>query len=210
MVGHNERVSGDHLQEMPGFRRAVTIVAALNLAYFGIEATVAAAIGSVSLLADSVDFLEDAAINTLIAFALAWSAQRRMIVGRVAALIIVVPAASALYLAVVKMLDPQVPEPTPLTATALGALVVNLACAAILVRHRHHKGGLATAAWLSARNDALANVAIIAAAGAMVIWRTGWIDIGVGLGIAALNADAAVKVWRRSPKPTPGRGQDRS
>ena len=74
---------------MPGFRRAVTIVAALNLAYFGIEAAVAALIGSVSLLADSVDFLEDAAINTLIAFALAWSAQRRMIVGRVAALIIV-------------------------------------------------------------------------------------------------------------------------
>lgn len=203
-------MTGGAADAAPGLRRAVVLVAALNLAYFGIEATVAAAIGSVSLLADSVDFLEDAAINTLIAFALAWSAHRRMVVGRVAALIIVVPAASAAYLAVVKMLNPTVPDPSPLTAAALGALVVNLACAAILVRHRHHKGGLATAAWLSARNDALANVAIIAAAGAMVVWHTGWIDIAVGLGIGALNADAAIKVWRRSASPTPARDQGRS
>ena len=42
-----------------GLRRAVLIVALLNLAYFGIEFAVALAIGSVSLFADSIDFLED-------------------------------------------------------------------------------------------------------------------------------------------------------
>ena len=47
-------------------RRAVAIVALLNLAYFGIEFAVALAIGSVSLLADSADFFEDAAVNFLI------------------------------------------------------------------------------------------------------------------------------------------------
>jgi hypothetical protein len=39
-----------------GLRGAVRIVAVLNLGYFGIEFAVAAAIGSVSLFADSVDF----------------------------------------------------------------------------------------------------------------------------------------------------------
>lgn len=47
-------------------RRAVGIVALLNLAYFGIEFGVALTIGSVSLFADSIDFLEDAAVNGLI------------------------------------------------------------------------------------------------------------------------------------------------
>ncbi|PKQ06078.1 MAG: cobalt transporter, partial [Alphaproteobacteria bacterium HGW-Alphaproteobacteria-12] len=55
-----------------GFRDAVRLVALLNLAYFGIEFAVALSIGSVSLFADSVDFLEDASINFLIVVALSW------------------------------------------------------------------------------------------------------------------------------------------
>ncbi|MSP82982.1 MAG: cation transporter, partial [Alphaproteobacteria bacterium] len=47
------------------FRRVVRIVAILNFGYFGIEFAVALAIGSVSLFADSVDFLEDASVNVL-------------------------------------------------------------------------------------------------------------------------------------------------
>lgn len=66
---------------MPTLRQTVLIVAALNLAYFGIEFTAALKAGSVSLLADSADFLEDAATNTLIFFALAWTATRRAAVG---------------------------------------------------------------------------------------------------------------------------------
>jgi Co/Zn/Cd efflux system component len=48
-------------------RKVVIIVAALNLAYFGVEFAVALVIDSVSLFADSVDFLEDASVNFLIA-----------------------------------------------------------------------------------------------------------------------------------------------
>jgi hypothetical protein len=70
---------------MPGadsaLRRTVLVVALLNLAYFGVEFIVALSIGSVSLFADSVDFLEDASVNLLIFFALAWSAKTRARVG---------------------------------------------------------------------------------------------------------------------------------
>jgi Co/Zn/Cd efflux system component len=51
---------------MDDLRGAVRLVAILNLAYFGVEFAVALAIGSVSLLADSIDFLEDASVNFLI------------------------------------------------------------------------------------------------------------------------------------------------
>ena len=52
-------------------RRAVLIVALLNLAYFFVEFSAAVAIGSASLFADSADFLEDTAINLLVFFAVA-------------------------------------------------------------------------------------------------------------------------------------------
>ena len=73
-------------------RRIVVIVALLNLAYFGVEFTVARAIGSISLFADSVDFLEDASVNLLIGLALGWSATARARVGMGLAGILLVPA----------------------------------------------------------------------------------------------------------------------
>lgn len=73
---------------------------------------------------------------------------------------------------------------------------MNLACAYLLVSWRLHGGSLTKAAFLSARNDALANVAIVAAGFVtFYVWRSAWPDLIVGLGIAALNADAAREVW---------------
>ncbi len=178
-----------------GLRRAVLVVAILNGAYFGIEFAVALAIGSVSLLADSVDFLEDASVNLLIFFAVAWAARTRSVVGRGLAVLILVPAVATIWIAVAKILDPQPPEVVPLSLAAAGALAINLLSAVLLVRHRHHAGSLPKAAWLSARNDALANIAIIGAALVTLVWSSGWPDIVVGIGIGLLNADAARAVW---------------
>ena len=84
----------------------------------------------------------------------------------------------------------------PLSLTAAGALGINLSCALMLARHRHHGGNLMRAAFLSARNDVLANVAIISAGLVTVFCPSAWPDLIVGLGIAILNADAARQVWQ--------------
>src|SRR6266478_10249213 len=146
-------------------RKAVIVVAVLNLAYFGVEFTVALAIGSVSLFADSVDFLEDASINILIAVAIGWTARKRAFLGMVLAIILLIPALAGLWTAWQKLASPIPPAPLPLTLTGMGALVVNLTCAFILARLRDHRGSLTKAAFLSALNDVLANLAIIAAGG---------------------------------------------
>jgi Co/Zn/Cd efflux system component len=114
----------------------------------------------------------------------------------VLAFVILVPAVATIWIAVAKILNPTAPNPAALSITAVGALVVNLIAAVLLARHRHHAGSLARAAWLSARNDSLANVAIIAAAGVTVWWQSGWPDIVVGVAIGVMNADAARAVWR--------------
>jgi Co/Zn/Cd efflux system component len=174
----------------------VLAVAALNLAYFGVEFSVAVAIGSVSLFADSIDFLEDASVNLLIFLAMAWRAPARARVGMALAFILLVPGIATLWTAFDKFLEPVPPAPLPLSLAGLGALAVNLACAFMLARWRHHGGSLTRAAFLSARNDAFSNVAIVAA-GLLTafLWRSAWPDLLVGLAIAAVNADAAREVW---------------
>ena len=119
-------------QPAEGLRRAVAVVAFLNLAYFGVEFSVALAIGSVSLFADSIDFLEDAAINLLILIALGWSAQKRSFVGMMLAASLLAPGIATIWTAWQKFNLPVAPAPLPLSLAGLGALAVNLCCAFLL------------------------------------------------------------------------------
>jgi Co/Zn/Cd efflux system component len=176
-------------------RQTVRLVAMLNLGYFGFEFAVALAIGSVSLFADSIDFLEDAAVNSLILVALGWSAYRRSLVGMVLAAILLAPGLATLWTAWEKFSVPVPPAPVPLSMAGCGALVVNLFCAYLLMRFRAHSGSLTRAAFLSARNDALANIAIIAAGLVTAATVSPWPDLIVGLGIFLMNLGAAREVY---------------
>lgn len=194
------------------FRNTVRLVAALNLAYFGIEFAVAWRTGAVSLYADSVDFLEDASVNLLIGLALTWPTPRRARLGRWLAAILCLPVLGFLWALWTKWLHPLPPEPSALSLMGFGAIIVNMSCALLLSRHRAAHGTLALAAFLSARNDVLANLAILLAALVTVFWFSVWPDVVVGLGIAALNIDAARDVLtaarQEDPavKPPPMRG----
>jgi Co/Zn/Cd efflux system component len=177
-------------------RRVVLIVALLNLGYGVFECAVALRIGSVSLFADSVDFFEDTSVNLLIFLALAWSAKARARLGMLLAGILLVPAVAALWTAVEKFLSPMPPDAVSLSLTGLGALAVNLTCAILLAKFRSHSGSLTRAAFLSARNDAYANLAIIGAGLVTAgFWPSIWPDLLVGIGVALLNAGAAHEVW---------------
>ena len=178
-----------------GLRRIVGRVALLNLAYFGVEFSVALAIGSVSLFADSIDFLEDTSINFLILIALGWRARHRSHMGMVLAGILLIPGLATVWTAWDKFLLPLPPSPLPLTLTGAGAMAVNLTCALMLARYRTHGGSLTRAAFLSARNDVLANVAIVGAGLVTAYTLSAWPDLAVGLGIFVMNLDAAREVY---------------
>ena len=175
--------------------RAVRAVAIANLAYFGVEFAVATSIGSVSLFADSIDFLEDAAVNGLILFGLGWTARGRARLGMTLAFILLLPGLATLWTAWGAWRAGHVPAAVPLSLTGLGALIVNFACAGILAKVRHAHGSLTKAAFLSARNDVIANIAIIAAGGFTALGNSRWPDLIVGLGIFAINLDAARAVF---------------
>lgn len=179
----------------PGLRRTTATVAALNLGMFAVEIVVALTSGSVSLFADSVDFLEDASINLLILAGLGWSAPARARLGMGLAAIILIPGLATLAMAWHRYASGRPPEALAVGVTGLAALVVNTVCALLLARHRAAAGSLSRAAFLSARNDTLANVAIVAVGIVTLWWRSPWPDLGVGLAIGLLNAGAAWEVW---------------
>lgn len=186
----------DPVEEQQALRRAVRFVALLNISYFAVEFAVAVAIGSVSLFADSIDFLEDTSLNLLIFVGVSWSAQSRARLGMVLAGILLIPGLATVWTAWLKFTAPVAPAPIPLSLAGAGALLVNGTCAFILARFRSDGGSLTRAAFLSARNDTIANIAIILTGVVTSYTLSAWPDLIVGLGIAAMNADAAVEVWQ--------------
>ncbi len=187
-------------RDSSALRRTAVAVALLNLGYFAIEFSVACHIGSVSLFADSIDFLEDTALSSLIVLALRLQPRHRARLGALLAALLLVPGAATLWTAWSKFAQPAAPGPAPLplSLAALGALAVNLACALLLARVRHAAGSLSRAAFLSARNDVWANLVILAAAGMTLAWHSAWPDLVVGMAILLLSLGAAGEVYRRA------------
>ncbi len=175
-------------------RKSVALVALLNLSYFVVEFLFSHLFDSLSLLSDSLDFLEDASINLLILIAFSWSLLARRRLSYLLAGILLIPGIVFIFQAITQFQTPQVPNGVGMSVVGLGALFVNLYCALILTRHRNEKDGLAKAAYLSARNDAFANLLIIGAGFITQYWESTYPDLIIGFIIFAMNFDAAKQV----------------
>ena len=177
-------------------RRTLLIVALLNFSYFFIELLTAVKIASVSLFADSIDFLEDTFVNLLIFFSFLISSNFRPKLGKILVIIILLPGLAALWTAWQQIVKPSTPEAFELTLVGLGALLVNFICTIVLMDFRKNKESLMKAAFLSARNDVLSNLAIITAGLVIMIYPSIWPDLIVGIIIFLINFDAAYKVYQ--------------
>lgn len=177
------------------FRRVLWIALVANAVMFVVEA-VASTIGdSMSLQADALDFFADSANYAISLFvagsALATRARASLIKGGTMAAFGLWVLGSAAYRAW------QGSDPAPAVMSSIGvlALAVNVAVAVLLFSHR---GGDSNkkSIWLCSRNDAIANLAVIAAAGGVLATGSRWPDLAVAAGIAALNLSAALHVTR--------------
>ena len=166
-------------------------VAALNLSYFGIEFYFAHRYNSVALFSDSLDFLEDASVNLLIFLAFSLAVIWRKRLSYLFAFLLLLPAIGFFWNAIAKLSEPVAPECTGMSVVGFGALVINLYCAIILNKFKDIKGGLAKAAYFSARNDAVSNILIIAAGLLTLVWISPVPDLIVGAVIFFMNADSA-------------------
>jgi Co/Zn/Cd efflux system component len=182
------------------FKKAVLLVAVLNLLYFFIEFIAALNIRSVSLLADSIDFIEDASINFLIFFAISLTLAKKAKVSIILSIIMLLPALTALWAIWQQVLYQEPPRPIELSLVAFGALIVNCLCTFILIRFKNFSGSLTRGAFLSARNGALANLAIIFTGIITYYYSSIWPDIIVGIFIAYIRTESALEIYNRAMK----------
>lgn len=179
-------------------RATVLLVAALNLGYFALEFYLGNVLNSLSLISDSIDFLEDGFVNLLIAAALAWSAATRRYASYGLAALLVLPGFVFIYNAIQQISKPETPEGIGMMLVGLGALVVNVFCAVLISRHKQEEGGLFLAAFYASRNDAIANALIIVSGLITLFVPSIWPDLGVGVVILILNSGAARRVLAAS------------
>ena len=182
------------------FKKAVFFVAILNLLYFFVEFIVALNIRSVSLLADSIDFIEDASINFLIFFAVSLTTIKKARISILLSIIMLLPGITALWAIWQQIIHQEPPAPVELSTVAFGALIINCLCTLILMKFRNYSGSLTKAAFLSARNDAFANIAIILTGIITILYPSIWPDIVVGLFIAYIRAESALVIFKNATK----------
>lgn len=182
-------------QNDPGYRRALWLVVGLNLGFGLLEVGGGILAGSQALLADSLDFLGDGTITLVGLLALGWAATARAKVAFVQGLFLLTLGVGVIGVAIWRAMTALAPEADLMGGIGLAALAVNVTAAYILSRYRDGDANV-RAVWLFSRNDALANVAVIVAAGLVAWTGKAWPDLAVAAIIAALFLHSAFEILR--------------
>jgi cation diffusion facilitator family transporter len=181
--------------QAPAYRRALILVVILNLGYGVIELTGGFAARSQSLKADALDFLGDGLITLFGVLAIAWSDLWRARAALLQGIFLGVLGVSVLGATAYRVFFLRQPEADLMGIFGFAALIVNVVSALVLIPHRAGDANV-RAVWLFSRNDALSNIAVIAAAG-MVAWTgTPWPDLVVAVVIAALFIHSSISIVR--------------
>jgi cation diffusion facilitator family transporter len=183
---------GDLTHAAPAYKRALWIVTILNVGYGLIEAGGGFLAGSQGLKADALDFLGDGTITLLGLIAIGWGPVWRARSALTQGLFLAVMGIGVLAATIWRVFVAHVPQAELMGAFAIVALVVNVVCAVILLKHREGDANV-QAVWLFSRNDALGNAAIVVAAVLVAATGTPWPDLVVAAAIAGLFLQSA---WR--------------
>lgn len=171
------------------------IVLVINAVMFAVELSAGLISGSVSLVADSLDMLGDALVYGFSIYVVARGAKLKAIAALFKGGIMAAFGFFVLGQAIYRILFPHVPVFEAIGAIGLLALAANSLCLFLLWRHRADDINMSSV-WLCSRNDIIANVSVLIAAGGVWFTHSGWPDILVGLALAALFLRSALFVLR--------------
>lgn len=181
----------------PRWRRALWIALALNAVMFGVEMAAGAAADSRSLQADALDFLGDAAnyaISLLVAgMTLTWRSRAALGKGLTLAAL----GSWIMVGAIIAALSEAAPQPTTMGIVGFLALATNAGVALMLYQFRTGDANMRSV-WICSRNDAIGNIAVMAAALGVFGTGTAWPDLIVAALLASLGISGGVQIVRHS------------
>lgn len=175
------------------YRRALWLVAGLNLIMGFVESVSGYVAGSQALKADALDFLGDGVITGLGLVAMSWGVSPRARAALIQGVFLALMGLGVFAVTLYRVFITQMPEAVLMGSLGLIALVVNVACAMILLRHREGDANV-RAVWLFSRNDAIGNAAVVAAALAVAATGSHWPDLVTAAVIAGLFIHSSVRI----------------
>lgn len=178
-------------------RRVLTVVLAINAAMFLAEFAAGLVARSTALMADSVDMLGDATVYALSLYALNRSDRWRAGAAVAKGVIIAMFGIWVLVEAGLKLRYGVTPVAGIMLLFGAVALLANLACLTLLYRHRRQDVNMSSTFECS-RNDVIANVGVLIAAGGVAALGSPWPDIAVGMLIALLFLRSSIRVLREA------------
>ena len=181
----------------PGFRKVLWIALIANAAMFFIEVGASWSAGSVSLLADSLDFGGDAANYALSLFVLGMALQTRAKAALLKGVSMGLYGLGVLGFAAYAAMHGEVPSYATMGVVGLMALSVNVGVAAIQYRYRNGDSNMRSV-WLCSRNDAIGNLAVLGAALLVGITQTAWPDLAVAALMATLGLTSSFSVIKQA------------
>lgn len=177
--------------------RVLWIVLVVNAGMFFVEGAAGLFAHSTSLLADALDMLGDALVYGFSLFVLARSARWQTGAALAKGGFMLVFGLAVLGEAAYKALHPVMPGTETMGMVGGLALAANLTCFFLLYRHRSDNLNMSST-WLCSRNDLIANVGVLFAAGSSYLLASRWPDIIVGVIIAGLFLSSALSVLRQA------------
>ncbi len=178
-------------------RRVLWIVLALNFSMFILEVWQGISADSTSLIADSMDFLSDSFSYIITLYVLTRSLAVRARASLLKASLMLLLAGTAATQGIYNILHGNIPEFTTMGWVGLLALTINVISAMLLYATRNRDSNMQSV-WLCSRNDAVANIGIIIAAGLVFLTNSLWPDLAVAFFIAWLEGSSALKIIRQA------------
>ncbi|MDD0844473.1 cation transporter [Pseudomonas sp. Gutcm_11s] len=179
------------------YRRILWIALLVNLAMFAVEIGAGLKAGSVSLLADSLDFLGDSANYAISLWVLGMALTWRARAAQLKAASMLAFGIGVLGAALWHWWQGEVPSAPTMGVVGTLALLANLGVAVLLYAYREGDSNMRSV-WLCTRNDALGNLAVLAAALGVFGTGSAWPDLIVASIMATLAISAAIQVLRQA------------
>lgn len=179
----------------PAYKRALWIVVLLNAGYGVIQIGGSILSGSQALQADALDFIGDGLITFLGLIAVGWGLAARAKAALIQGIFLALLGFGVIGSTVYRVFVENEPQTMLMAGFAMVAFVVNVLAAVVLIPHRKGDANM-RAVWLFSRNDAIGNLAVVAAA-AFVWWLNNpWPDLIVAFVVAGLFLQSAWSIIR--------------
>lgn len=203
MVGCTHHCDSDKKPTSPGARKALWIALISNFAMFVVEVVGSYKADSVSLKADSLDFLGDAANYAVTLFVLGMSVSIRARASMGKGIVMGVFGIWVLGSAIHNFYHGLLPQPDTMGVLGFLALLTNVAVAFILYKFREGDSNMQSV-WLCSRNDAIGNIAVLLAAAGVHFTSSNLPDLVVAVIMASLGVSSAVQVVSLSKRELAG------